>query len=204
MVKIYSLKDPITNEIRYIGKTTGKLRDRWYSHCSSYKLEKEKSYKNSWIISLKRKGYRPEIELIEEVSQENWEFWERYWISQFLSWGYNLTNMTKGGEGNIGGKGSLGYKHTEEAKRRISLKNSREKSLEWKQKVKTSVRKTLATPIVQYDLEKNKIRSFESFYEACEVININGNKNSTKKNIHACCNGKRKTAYGFIWEYEKV
>lgn len=202
MVKIYSLKDPITNQIRYIGKTKGNLKDRWYAHCSNYKLEREKSHKNSWIISLKNVGKKPIIQLIDEVEESDWIFWEQFYISLFTTWGYNLTNMTKGGEGNLGGRGCLGYKHTEEAKQSISEKNSKEKSLEWRNNVKEAVRKTVATPIIQKDLNNVQIREFNSFYEAAENINITGNKDSTKKNIHACCKGKRKTAYGFIWVYK--
>ena len=204
MVKIYTLKDPITNEIRYIGKTTGELVDRWYAHCSDYKLSKEKSHKNSWITSLKNRGYKPVIELLDEVEEQGWEFWESYWISQFKTWNFNLTNMTKGGEGGNGGKGCLGYKHTEEAKRSISIKNSRPKSREWIENVANSMRRTVAKPISQYDLENNFIRDYISFYEAAEYINLEGSKKSTIKNIHACCNNKRKTAYNFIWKYKSI
>ena len=203
MVKIYTLTDPITGEIRYIGKTKKNLVDRWYSHCSDYKLSREKSYKNSWIISLKRKGYKPIIEILDEVPENQWQFWETYWIAQFLNWGFNLTNMTKGGEGNNGGKGCLGYKHTEEVKRSISIKNSKPKSLEWIQNATNAMRKTVAKPILQYTKDNELIKEFESFYEAAKYINIEGTKESTIKNIHACCNNKRKSAYNFIWKYKE-
>ena len=49
MITIYTLTDPITKEVRYIGKTKRSLRDRMYSHTSNHKLNKEKSYKNSSI-----------------------------------------------------------------------------------------------------------------------------------------------------------
>jgi hypothetical protein len=204
MVKIYTLKDPITNQIRYVGKTKKELRDRWYSHCSNYKLEREKSHKNSWIISLKRQGVKPIIELLDEVPKLQWQFWESYWISQIQSWGFNLTNMTKGGEGCNGGSGSLGYKHTEEAKNSIGVKNAGPKSLEWVFNATNAMKKAVAKPIVQKDLQGNTVKRHLSFYTACKEINIGGNSDSTKKNIHACCNKKRKTAYNFIWEYESI
>ena len=203
MVKIYTLTDPVTGEVRYIGKTKGNLVNRWYSHCSNYKLSKEKSYKNSWIISLKQRSYKPIIEILDEVPENDWEFWEMYWIIQFKNWGFNLTNMTKGGEGGNGGKGCLGYKHTEEAKRSISIKNSRPKSLEWVQNATNAMKKTVAKPILQYTKENELIKEFESFYEAANYINIEGNRKSTIKNIHACCNNKRKSAYNFIWKYKE-
>ena len=202
MVKIYTLSDPITQEIRYIGKTNKELVNRWYSHCSNYKLSREKSYKNSWILSLKKLGLKPKIELLEEVLESEWQFWEIYWISQFKNWGFNLTNMTKGGEGNNGGKGCLGYKHTQKAKENISIKNSKPKSLEWVNNSKNAIRKSVAKPILQYDKNNIFIREYKSFYEAAENINLTGVRTSTIKNIHACCNNKRKTAYNFIWKYK--
>src|SRR6185437_14668181 len=101
-------------EVRYIGKTKQSLADRMYCHTSNHRLNKETSYKNSWIRSLKQQNLKPIIELINEVPEDNWEFWEKFYIGLFMSWGFRLTNMTKGGEGCNGGKGSLGYKHTEE------------------------------------------------------------------------------------------
>jgi hypothetical protein len=34
-----------------------------------------------------------------------WGFWEIYWINQFKTWGFELKNLTNGGDG-----GSLGVK----------------------------------------------------------------------------------------------
>lgn len=204
MVKIYTLKDPITFEIRYVGKTKNSLKNRWYAHCSNYFLTKSRSKKNSWILKLKRLGHKPIIELLEEVEESDWEFWESYWISQFLNWGFNLTNMTSGGEGCNGGSGSLGYKHSQETKQRISIANSKPKTQEWINNVAQAVRKTVSKNIIQLDLEGNTIKEWVSFYEAAEHINIEGKKESTIKNIHACCNNKRKTAYGYVWKYKKV
>lgn len=203
MVKIYTLKDPITNEIRYVGKTNKELNIRYNAHISAYKLSKEKSYKNSWIISLKNKGLRPIIEILDEVKDSEWMFWEQYWISQMFTWGYNLTNMTKGGEGCLGGTGCLGYKHTKEAKQNISLKNSSPKSQVWMDKVSTAMKKTVAKPILQFDKENNFIKEWISFYDAADNINLEGSRKSTIKNIHACCNNKRKSAYNFIWKYKE-
>ena len=45
MITIYTLKDPITKEVRYIGKTKRKLVDRMYSQTSNYKLSREKVIK---------------------------------------------------------------------------------------------------------------------------------------------------------------
>ena len=113
-VIIYTLKDPITNDIRYIGKTTQTLNRRLQIHV--YKSRKSTtSHKKAWIKGLLNKGLKPIIEKFDEVSNDDWKFWEQYWISQFKAWGFKLTNTTAGGEGvdkgtipwNKGLKGSI-------------------------------------------------------------------------------------------------
>jgi len=51
-------------------------------------------------------------------------------------------------------------------------------------------------PINKYDLEMNLIEHFESITLAKENLGI-----SSHGNLSACLNGKRKTAYGYIWRY---
>jgi hypothetical protein len=204
MVNIYTLSDPKTGEIRYIGQTTRKLIDRWYDHCSEYKLARETNHKRNWIVSLKKQELRPKIEILDIVEESNWIFWEQYWISQFKSWGYNLTNLSDGGEGNLGGTGCLGYRHTEEAKANISRLNSRPKTESWILNAGNAKRKTTATPIIQFTKEGIFVKKWTSFFEAAKYINVDGVYKSTIKNIHACCKKKRKTAYNFKWEYESI
>ena len=55
------------------------------------------------------------------------------------------------------------------------------------------------TPIIQYDLEGNFIKEFDSITEACYIIFNDVGKNP---NITKCCQGKTKTAYGFKWKYK--
>ena len=194
MITIYTLKDPITKEVRYIGKTKRKLVDRMYSHTSNYKLSRERSYKNSWIISLKKQNLKPIIEVLDIVEDNNWEFWEQFYIGLFKSWGFKLTNMTKGGEGSPGGKGCLGYKHTEEAKKRISIANSKPKSKEWI----LNAAKGKYKPINQYDLLGKFIKTWESTTTAAIAL---GNINK-KKNINSCLKNKRNSAYGYKWKLQ--
>lgn len=125
---IYSLSGP-DGIVRYIGKSNTP-RKRLHDHikeCSGF----GKSHKISWIKSLLFRGERPTIEIIEEVTSDEWEYWEMYWIQQFKSWGFNLVNST------IGGEGGSGYKHTKESRSRMSLAKSGLK-LSDEQKVKIS------------------------------------------------------------------
>ena len=55
----------------------------------------------------------------------------------------------------------------------------------------------------QYDLDGNFIQSFESYAEAARWLEnnnyVNGNLNGVRAKIGEVCQGKRKTAYKFIW-----
>lgn len=116
MIYIYTLSDPTTNMVRYVGKTNN-IKKRLILHMST--IEKYKSHKNSWLKFLKAKSLKPIIEIIDVVNEENWGFWEQYWISQFKTWGFNLTNSTDGGDS---GPSWLGKKHTEKSKLLMSSK----------------------------------------------------------------------------------
>jgi len=51
-------------------------------------------------------------------------------------------------------------------------------------------------PILQYDLNENFIKEWESAVEANKFLGFN------KSHISCCAKGKRKTAMGFIWRYK--
>ncbi len=112
-VFIYSLEDPKTKEIRYVGKTIQKLEKRLTAHI--YESKHRRNYKCNWIKKLNKNGDIPVIKFIDIVSDDDWEFWEMYWIEQFTAWGFNLVNETPGGEG---------YRHSEETKEKIKKANS--------------------------------------------------------------------------------
>lgn len=95
-VKIYTLSCPITKEVKYVGKTVLTLKQRLNAHCQ---LKKESNHRYYWIRKLIKDGVKPKIELIEEVDNDGWQFWERWYISLFKSWGFNLVNQSKGGDG---------------------------------------------------------------------------------------------------------
>jgi hypothetical protein len=45
------------------------------------------------------KGENISLVVIDEVSQNEWRFWESYWIYQFKCWGFILENKNSGGGG---------------------------------------------------------------------------------------------------------
>lgn len=120
-VWIYTLADPITHSIKYVGKTF-RINRRLNDHlrCDG------NSKKDTWIKSLKNKNLTPILEIIDATDEFNCDFLEQYWISQLKAWGFTLKNMTNGGDGSYGlkpwNKGIRGqFKHTEESKRKMSL-----------------------------------------------------------------------------------
>lgn len=94
MPYIYKLIDPITEEVRYVGKTGKLLHKRLATHISRSK--EARNHKDCWILSLKSKGLKPRIELIEEALDVDWEERETYWISEYRKTG-RLTNVADGG-----------------------------------------------------------------------------------------------------------
>lgn len=133
MVFIYTLSDESGN-IRYVGKTKQYLKQRLYSHIKEC-YSNRKSHKISWIKSLLNKGERPIISVIDEVFDEDWQFWEVYWIEQFKQWGFKLTNQTEGGQG------GNGYTHSEESKLKMSIsKKDIKLSEEHKKKISEKVK----------------------------------------------------------------
>lgn len=92
---IYTLEHPITNEIRYIGKTNN-LDRRLHSHWTTGYKSKTKI--GNWLKSLKKLKLKPIMTIIDETT-DDWQQLEMYWISQFRTWGFNITNHTNGGEG---------------------------------------------------------------------------------------------------------
>ncbi len=110
--KIYKLMNPITREIRYIGKTTQGLNRRLQRHISSsYNC---KYYSCNWIQSLLKQELKPIIEEIETTTWEESAEREIFWINYFKELGYKLCNLTKGGEGVVG------YTLTNETKKKMS------------------------------------------------------------------------------------
>ena len=144
-VKIYTLSHPLTNEVRYVGKTVESLEERLRKHL----LRCDNTHKCKWIASLKRENLIPKIELLDECSLNDWHWLEKYWISQFKCWNFKLTNICEGG------RGSDGYKHSDATKRLMG---------EFHKGKKYRLGKTLTKETIEKTRKKNlgKKRSFEA------------------------------------------
>ncbi len=110
MTYIYSLNDPTTNEVRYIGKTVD-LKVRLKAHL---KDKRERTHKTNWIERLESKDLKPRMEVLAYIHDDSRaNEWERWYIKTGKELGWRLTNSTDGGE--------LGSKPTEEVKKKMSL-----------------------------------------------------------------------------------
>lgn len=95
MIYIYALIDPVTDRIRYIGKTDNPKR-RFREHCK----DKSRVHRSAWIKGLTSKGLEPIMEILETLPDDaDWQYAERGWISFTKRIGCDLTNKTDGGEG---------------------------------------------------------------------------------------------------------
>lgn len=100
---IYGLFDPRNGELRYIGKSVSGIH-RAMGHALPCLLNRDgNTYKANWINQLKRYGLNYNIGIIQEFKNKEYlADAEIFWIKEFRGRGFNLTNMTDGGEGCLG------------------------------------------------------------------------------------------------------
>lgn len=181
MCLIYKLICPITNNVLYIGYTRTSLKKRLSAHLSKRKNNYQTEvYK--WYI---KNNIKPLIYEVEKVSEDNWQDREKYWIS-FYKKDFKLLNKANGG---VGG-GRLGLKNTKEHNNKISKSNRKPRL----NKSNFGLKKKI--PIIQYDLNDNFIKEWDSALDAFRGTGI------WKESIRNCCNGRSKTSGGFKWKYK--
>lgn len=110
---IYGLFDPITDELRYIGKTNDIVKRR-----SGHLRDKSKTYKANWIRSLLALGLKPEMRTIAGPFADELEalLEESRLIVAHLEAGDRLTNLATC----TAPSGMCGKKHSEETRKKMS------------------------------------------------------------------------------------
>lgn len=140
-VLIYTLSDPRTGDVRYVGKTIKNLKDRLNLHLW-YAKKGNKTHRCNWVRLLFSLGLSPVISEIERIDlRKEWAERERYWIAFYKSNGADLTNAADGGEG------MHGHRHTAEEKAKISAKNrGRVITQEWRDKISMANKGRIHSP----------------------------------------------------------
>ena len=159
---IYILIDPRDDNVRYVGKSDNPsirfnrhIRDRAHTH------------KTNWIKQLSELGLLPKIKIIDEVPIENWQHWERYYISYYRNIGCKLVDITEGGLGCVNTFWK-GKKRSDETC--LKIKNSlkgRKLSEETKEKIKNN-----RFPLKLSQDTFNKIGEKNSKLTKNQVLNI--------------------------------
>lgn len=191
---VYTLSDPRNNHIKYVGITSRPKR-RLYEHLN----DDENNKKSAWIKKLKSLELEPIYEVIEKTDLLNYSLIEQYWISQFKCWGFELLNMTDGGEGSYGlvpwNKGLKGvFKHSEESKLKMSHKrkgkipyipseetkikisNSKKgvKGHKWSEEQKIKFKNSSGKKVYCYTLDGIFIKEYGSAVD-CKIDGFNSN-----------------------------
>lgn len=204
MAYIYQIINDINGKI-YVGKTERTIKERWREHCRN--CLKQEVEKRPLYAAMQKYGIEHfHIEMIEETNEP--EEREIFWIEQKRSFknGYNAT---------IGGDGKKyldydlilsTYKETgsltdtakivgctRETVHKVLMANGQEiVSTQQVNLIK------FGQTVKQYDLQNNFIQSFPSLNAAAKALGKNG-----VSHISDVCKGKRKTAYGYIWRFDK-
>ena len=116
---IYGLSSSENGKTRYIGQTIFSIERRKDEHVyeSFHVLPEKRRYIHNWIKKVINSRFEILTEIIE-TNVEDWKTREIYWIKQYRDWGFDLVNLTDGGEG------CPGYKWTEEQRKGIRGKDS--------------------------------------------------------------------------------
>lgn len=193
MTRIYILER--NNIPFYVGKTLQELKERHYTH-GDKKI-------NSEII---------EVDFVED---NEWEFWESWYISLFKSWGFTLENKNNGG----GGRGP-GWISSPERNEKIK-QNRKGKGLGPNPKISEGnkgkskpftkehqlnmliAKRKQAKTVLMFDLNDNLIKEWESKGQAAIWIKEQTGKTSNlTTQIKDCILGRQKTAFGYKWKYK--
>lgn len=200
---IYLITNKINNK-KYVGKTTQSIEKRWQEHISDSK--KEKCEIRPLYRAIRKYGIENfTIKEIEKCNTDNLSEKEKYWIQYYNTYedGYNAT---------LGGDGKILLDYDEIIKTYLITHNASEVartlncSIDSVYKIlkvndiqissaAEIAKNNLSKRIAQYDKKGNFIKEYSSYKEAEKAM---GN---TQRHIGDCANGKRKTAYGFIWKW---
>jgi len=115
-VFIYALKDPDTEEVRYVGKTKHP-KIRLQQHV--WEANRKQNRRACWVRSLLKNGKRPILEIVDEVPVAMWSPVEAAYVQFFSEAGAKLVNGTPGGDA---GPDGTGTKRSSETRAKMSAR----------------------------------------------------------------------------------
>jgi len=120
MAAVYALCDPVTREIRYIGKTVVKPRDRLRRH-----VWDALKGGTDWPVSrwIRKISQDPALLILEECDRDVAPRAEQVWIAWGRRVGLRLLNLTDGGDG------MQGYQLSAETRAKIGAASRRRRVL---------------------------------------------------------------------------
>ena len=127
---IYGLREDNSGEYRYIGKTS-RPENRLKEHLSE-KIRKFSYYKLNWIKQCEENNTEIVLEILDEVSESNWQEKESEYIQKYKTLGHRLTNLLPGGLSPQMITYKLSYLEAKEIVSKLNIKTT----LEWRKRCK--------------------------------------------------------------------
>ena len=202
---IYKICNDVNDKV-YIGQTAFSLEKRYKQHIA----EAQKHTQRKLYLAMNTIGVNHFfIQEIEQCEENNLDDREKYWINYYNSYsnGYNMT---------IGGNGGSIYQIDNDKVQTLwnegyslsYIANIFQCSVDAiSQRLRNNpnyseqeaIGRASRKPVYGYDLLGMRLFSFPSAAEAERYF-----LNAGKDNIAACCRGNTKTAYGYVWSYNKM
>lgn len=159
---IYTLSDD-NETIKYIGKTKNP-KQREKDHVRFIGCERKRCFLDCWKLKMKKENRKIYFNILDEIDGDA-NFLEKYWISQFKQWGFELLNMTEGGDGV--------QNPSEEVRKKIGLKSKgRIFSKETIKKISEQNYNNKGKEVICYDINKNFIGKFRNARRASEFTSV--------------------------------
>lgn len=177
----------------YIGITSQETKRRW-KNGNGY------SKKSHFGRAIKKYGWDgfEHIIIVNDISSDKAKEIEKALIALFDS-----TNPNNGYNEALGGEGGGMYGKHQSDKTKIKISEARKRSgftEEHKKHIsesKTGTKHHLAKPVYQYTKDGEFLSEWPYMGMAAKALNIN------KSSISGCCLGRRTSAGGFVWSYDK-
>lgn len=207
-VFIYALTEPDNiNEIRYIGKTKN-LTQRFKFHLKE--AINNRSYKNNWVRGIINKGLEPLLIIVDEVSEDEWDFWETFYVDLYKSWGFKLTNTALPGKG-----GTYSWQFTKEVKKnlRFIYYTQHKEDINIPFELWNTYREEVVAAKKQRSLDRQKhdcilcidyktgniLNEFANMSVAAKTLDIPSKRIEEIVNKRVCCGKIRKSYHGLVF-----